>query len=120
MGKLQLREWQREALLRWEKAGYRGIVGVVTGGGKTVFSLSCIEKLQPDTSLVIVPTLALLDQWWEEAADFFGLALDEIHVITGTQGVRIGTINLAVLNTASRLHETGRSRSCFLIVDECH
>jgi superfamily II DNA or RNA helicase len=95
-------------------------VGVVTGGGKTIFALSCIGKLQPDTSLVVVPTLALLDQWWAEAAAFFGLSLDDIHVITGNQKIRLGTVNLAVLNTAARIHESGRSRPCFLIVDECH
>jgi superfamily II DNA or RNA helicase len=120
MGNLLLRRWQEEALLRWEDAGHCGIVGVVTGGGKTVFALSCIKKLQPETSLVVVPTIALVDQWWEEAASFFGLALDEVHVITGNQNMRVGTINLAVLNTASRLHEEGRSRPSFLIVDECH
>lgn len=120
MGKLALREWQRQALSRWEKAGHRGIVGVVTGGGKTVFALSCIERLQPDTSLVVVPTVALLDQWWEEVASFFDLGLDEVHVITSGQRVRVGAINLAVLNTAAKLHQDGRSRPCFLIVDECH
>lgn len=93
---------------------------MVTGGGKTVFALSCIERLRPETTLVVVPTVALLDQWWEETASFFGLGLDEVHVITGAQRIRAGTINLAVLNTAAKLHEAGRDRLCFLIVDECH
>lgn len=118
--KPDLREWQKMAIARWSAAGNRGIVEVVTGGGKTVFALSCIEKLKLDTTLIVVPTVALLDQWWEEVANYFDLALDEIHVITGSRQLRTGTINLAVLNTASKLHETGRSRPCFLVVDECH
>ncbi|MBX5494811.1 MAG: DEAD/DEAH box helicase [Bryobacteraceae bacterium] len=120
MSTIALREWQREALSRWEKQHHRGIVSVVTGGGKTIFALSCIDRLKPDTVLVVVPTAALLDQWWEEAASFFSLALDEIHIVTGGKRMRVGSINLAVLNTASKLYKSGRANPCFLIVDECH
>lgn len=120
MPRLKLRQWQQDALSRWEAEGRRGIAAVVTGAGKTVFALACIDKTQPDTSLVIVPTVALLDQWWEETASFFGLKLDEVHIITGNRRMRSGTVNLAVLNTASKLHEGGRDLPCFLIVDECH
>ena len=108
MPKLPLRDWQRDAMARWRAADNRGIVSVVTGGGKTVFALSCIDHLQPDTTVVVVPTVALLDQWWSEAAAFFDLELDEVHVVRGNGNVRTGTINLAVLNTASKLVERGR------------
>jgi superfamily II DNA or RNA helicase len=97
-----------------------GIVEVVTGGGKTIFALACIREIKPETTLVVVPTVALLDQWWEESASFFGLRLDDINIVSGKQRVRSGTINIAVLNTASKLQEAGRARPCFLIVDECH
>lgn len=120
MTRPSLRAWQEDALLRWVEHGHRGIVSVVTGGGKTFFALSCIDRLRPDTSLVVVPTAALLDQWWEEAASFFRLSFDEVHVVAGSKSMRTGTINLAVINTASRLVESRRARPCFLIVDECH
>lgn len=120
MPKLEPRGWQVDALKRWEDAGHRGIVSVVTGGGKTVFALSCIDKLKPMATLIVVPTSALLDQWWEETANYFDLGLDEIHIITGNRSLRLGTINLAVLNTAARLPARIRQHSCFLIVDECH
>jgi superfamily II DNA or RNA helicase len=120
VGKLSLREWQEAALTRWVAEGHRGIVEVVTGGGKTVFALSCIERIRPDTTLVVVPTTALLDQWWEEAANYFDLSFDEVHVITGNKRIKSGTINIAVLNTAAKLQAEGRARPCFLIVDECH
>lgn len=120
MSDLTLRAWQREALERWVAAQYRGIVEVVTGGGKTVFALACIRRLQPATTLVVVPTVALLEQWWEEASSFLGLGLDEIHIITGRQRMRTGTLNIAVINTAAKLSDEGRSAPCFLIVDECH
>lgn len=120
MPKLSPRGWQTEALALWERANHRGIVSVVTGGGKTRFALLCIERLRPTATLIVVPTVALLDQWWEEVADYFELSLDEINVITGSLQFRVGAINLAVLNTAAKLPERMQNVDCFLIVDECH
>jgi len=95
-------------------------VSVVTGGGKTVFALSCIDRIKPLATLIIVPTTALLEQWWEEAANYFDLDLDEINIVTGKLTFRLGAINIAVLNTAAKLAERVQEHKCFLIVDECH
>lgn len=115
-----LRGWQQTALQKWTANGNRGIVEVVTGGGKTFFALACIERLAISTVLIVVPTVALLDQWWEEAATTLGLALDDIHIVQGNRGMRTGTVNIAVLNTAAKLMQMEKARPCFLIVDECH
>lgn len=120
MAKLTPRGWQIEALSSWEQANHRGIVSVVTGGGKTVFALSCIDHIKPIATLIIVPTAALLEQWWEEAASYFDLELDEINIVTGSLRFRLGTINIVVLNTAAKLAERMKGQECFLIVDECH
>jgi superfamily II DNA or RNA helicase len=116
----ELRAWQKEALALWNAAGHRGIIEVVTGGGKTIFGLFCVKELNVDTVLIVVPTVALLDQWWEEAASFFDISLDEINVVTSSGRVRGGTINLAVLNSASKLNLGKTNKPYFLIVDECH
>lgn len=120
MPKLTPRGWQVDALSEWERAGHRGIVSVVTGGGKTVFALSCIDRIKPIATLIVVPTAALLEQWWEEAANYFDLDLDEINIVTGSLRFKLGTINIAVLNTAAKLPERMKEHQCFLIVDECH
>lgn len=120
MPKLTPRGWQVEALGAWERADHRGIVSVVTGGGKTVFALACIDRIRPVATLIIVPTAALLEQWWEEAASYFDLDLDEINIITGNGRFRLGAINIVVLNTAVKLAERMQVHKCFLIVDECH
>jgi superfamily II DNA or RNA helicase len=120
VGGFSLRTWQKEALGLWKAAGNKGIVEVVTGGGKTIFALSCVREIAAETTLVIVPTIALLDQWWEEAASFFGISLEDINVVTAGGRVRTGTINLSVLNTASKLNLGKRKDAYFLIVDECH
>jgi superfamily II DNA or RNA helicase len=115
-----LRKWQERALERWEEDGRKGIVSAVTGSGKTFMALSAIERAPEDTVLIVVPTVPLLEQWWAEAAAFFNFKLDDIAVLTGGRTMRTGTINIAVLNTAAKLADAGRDRSCFLIVDECH
>ena len=120
MPDLDLRRWQVEALDAWRENSCKGIVGAVTGGGKTVFALACIRDFQPETALVIVPTTALLDQWWEEAAAFFGLDLDQINIIQGRRRVVRGTINIGVLNSAAKLKATWPEDGAMLVIDECH
>lgn len=117
---LRLRDWQTEALARWHASGSRGIVEVVTGGGKTVFALACVSAIKPASTLVVVPTVALVDQWWEEAANFFGVRLDDIHIVGAGGRIRPGTINIAVINTAAKLAIGQSDHPAFLIVDECH
>lgn len=115
-----LRAWQRIALERWTKCGHRGIASVVTGGGKTIFALACVEDYRPSATLVVVPTVALLDQWWEEAAAFFNVPLEDIAIVSAKGYIKSGTINLAVLNTASKIDEGHVPAGMFLVVDECH
>ncbi len=115
-----LRDWQKAAISTWEESGFRGIVSVVTGGGKTLFALACVEHLKPNTVLVVVPTVALLDQWWEESASGLGLKLDEVHIVGRHLNMKSGTVNLAVINTAAKIKSKGRALDCLLIVDECH
>lgn len=120
MSARQLRAWQAEALDAWQQNGRRGIVGAVTGGGKTIFALECIRRTKPETSLVVVPTTALLDQWWDEAAAFFAVKMDDINILTGRKKLVRGTINIAVLNTAAKLQPTWPGDKVMLVVDECH
>lgn len=116
----QLRVWQAEALQAWQDNGNRGIVGAVTGGGKTIFALECVRRARPETTLVVVPTTALSDQWWDEAAAFFSVPLDDINVLSGRRKLVRGTINVGVLNTVSKLKPTWSSDKLMLVVDECH
>jgi superfamily II DNA or RNA helicase len=120
VGGFSLRAWQKDALGLWKAAGNKGIVEVVTGAGKTIFALSCIRDIAAETTLVVVPTIALLDQWWEEAASFFRVSLGDVNIVTAAGRLRAGTINLAVLNTASKLGLGKRKEPYFLVVDECH
>src|SRR5436309_14347343 len=80
-----LRKWQQDAVVAWHGAGRRGIVGVVTGGGKTFFALTCVDEFQRTvpgaTVLITVPTEALVDQWFEEAISFFDMPTQFINLV---------------------------------------
>ena len=115
-----LRRWQYEAMDIWKQNGRKGIVGAVTGGGKTVFALACIKDTSPETTLIVVPTIALLDQWREETTSFLGLRLDDVNIITGRKKLVRGTINIGVLNTVSKLAPTWPTIGTMLVIDECH
>src|SRR5262245_58226078 len=102
---IQMRLWQSEALTAWRDAGDRGVVAVVTGGGKTWFALACVLDLlkrHPDTAVVIVvPTVALLDQWVVVLTDDLGVPPEDIAMFGGgCRPTRPRLFNVMVINTA--------------------
>lgn len=124
--KIAPREWQTDALARWIEYGYRGVVSVVTGGGKTNFAHLCIQEFkakEPTAQIIIVvPTLALLDQWYISLQEYLNIPEQDIVCFSGQEkGDEIGCINLVVLNTARAFAASLADYPItFLIVDECH
>lgn len=120
------RRWQSEALDRWSAAGRRGIAEVVTGGGKTTFAGLCarrfLDAFPAGRVIILVPTVALLDQWFVALQDDFGVVPEAIATYSG-EGIPVAPalFNLMVLNTgrteAPSLAALGTN---LLIVDECH
>ena len=45
---MKLYSWQRSCIKKWKENGYRGIVNVVTGAGKTAAGLSLMSLLSWD------------------------------------------------------------------------
>lgn len=54
---------QTEALEAWKLAGRRGVVVLPTAAGKTYLAQMAIEAT-PRTTLIVVPTLDLMHQWY--------------------------------------------------------
>ncbi len=117
---LELRKWQVEALAMW-KESRRGIVAVVTGGGKTVFAITAIRwaiEQRPDVKvLVTVPTVALQEQWLEELAAHLP---DEAATADSSEIARHRL--LILVNDSARRAAPGLPREgpWFQVVDECH
>lgn len=115
-----LRAWQLAALEAW-KPSRRGIIEVVTGGGKTRFALEVIRDTWRSSAdvrvMVVVPSVALQDQWVVEIETQLG-------VVAGTlrRDVSAGRrIVVLVINTARTLvSEIDDPEMWLQIVDECH
>ena len=119
------RQWQRDALAAWT-AGFQGVVSVVTGAGKTIFAMQCmlaVWERHPGTKvLIVVPTIALMDQWRAALHDELEIDPGDIDLVGGgVRRIEKSLVTVAVLNSARELvaELTGEGR-WFLIVDECH
>src|ERR1019366_4386485 len=62
---------QQEALATWWNQGGRGVVVLPTGTGKTFVALLAIAHVGRPT-LVVTPTLPLMNQWYGELVSAFG------------------------------------------------
>ena len=119
------RAWQSAALERW-KSHYKGVVSVVTGGGKTMFAFLCMElfaQQHPNGRyIILVPTLTLLDQWTVSLQEDFGVTAADIACFSSEEKPeKPARINILVINTGRTLvKKLAADADCFLIVDECH
>ena len=111
----KLRDYQQEALKAWNRAENRGIVVLPTGSGKTVLAVKAIEDQQCST-LVVVPTIVLVDQWRSVLEQAFNVPIgalgggrEEIEPIT------VSTYDSARLRTR-KIGDLFR----FIIFDEVH
>ena len=83
---------QRRAIDVWKSSGYKGTIEAVTGFGKTFVAVLIIQdmnKARPDdTTLVIVPTRYLLDQWKEEIKKHNLKNVSVMVINTGVKAMR--------------------------------
>lgn len=64
-----LRRIQREAIDAWIKSGYKGVLEMATGTGKTRTALEAVKSIEnwkPNFLIVAVPQKELAKQWYEE------------------------------------------------------
>ena len=92
-----LRDYQREAIEAWMQEKW-GTVVLPTGAGKTLVALKIIEMLNVPT-LVVTPTLELVDQWGRNIKEGFGY---EPGIYTGEikeiKGITVTTYASAYLS----------------------
>ena len=120
------RRWQSDALDAWKSSGFRGVVGVVTGAGKTFFAMRCMlavwERCPDAKALIVVPTVALMDQWRIAIQDELRIDDTDINTIGGgTRDTGKALVTVAVLDSARKFNsEITKQGKWFLVVDECH
>ncbi|MDM8561489.1 DEAD/DEAH box helicase [Candidatus Parabeggiatoa sp. HSG14] len=70
----ELHPYQIEALNAWTAANHWGSVVLPTGAGKTVLALRAMIQMGVST-LVVVPTIDLLHQWYARLENAFGIPI---------------------------------------------
>ncbi len=114
---LEPRPYQREALGAWWKAGLRGVVALPTGAGKTAVAVQAMSRAGRST-LVVVPTLALLKQWYSVLSDAFG---DSVQVgLLGGGYHEITPITVTTYDSAYIHAERYGDRFALVVYDEVH
>ena len=118
------RKWQSNALASWS-VNMSGIAKVVTGGGKTTFAMLCIEQyfsIHPNgRCIILVPSIALLDQWFVEFISDTDINEKDISIYGGgsiPKGPK--KINILTLNTGRDVVGSIARKEDLLVVDECH
>ncbi|WP_200530776.1 DEAD/DEAH box helicase family protein [Halorubrum sp. LN27] len=110
-----LREYQREALDAWRDAGDRGVLELPTGAGKTVIAIRAMVELGVPT-LVVVPTVDLLDQWQRELEAEFDVPIGRF----GGGEQRREAITVSTYDSAYLKAEDVGDAFEFVVFDEVH
>ena len=110
------REAQQEAVSRWTAAGQRGTVVLPTGAGKTLVAILAIHRAGVN-ACVIVPTRALVAQWFTQLADAFGA--EHVGAFYGDEK-EVRALTVTTYNSAFSLLERHGARFALLICDEVH
>lgn len=107
---------QREALASWIEAGRQGVVVLPTAAGKTYLAQLAMQAT-PRSTLIVVPTLDLMHQWYAHLKAAFPDA--EVGLLGG--GSRDRTPVLVATYDSAAIHaETLGNQYGLLVFDECH
>ncbi|MGA1621354.1 MAG: DEAD/DEAH box helicase [Synechocystis sp.] len=109
-------EHQEKALIAWKKAQRQGVIVLPTAAGKTLVAQLAIAST-PRSTLILVPTLDLMHQWYEQLLKTFPDA--DIGLLGGGSSDR-SAILVATYHSAAIHAETLGNRYGLLIFDECH
>lgn len=107
---------QAEALQAWKQAKRQGVVVLPTAAGKTYLAQLAMQAT-PRTTLIVVPTLDLLHQWYAQIETAFPNA--EVGLLGGGSRDRT-SILIATYKSAAIHAESLGNRYALQIFDECH
>ena len=109
------RPFQSEALAALKQHKGRGVVVLPTGAGKSHVALLAIDLWRRST-LVVAPTLALVQQWYDLLRASFGV---EVGVVGGGE-YSLHPLTVTTYDSAYLHMENLGARFGFVVFDECH
>ena len=135
-------EHQGRAVIAWCDAGFRGVLEMATGSGKTITAMICAHRLnnehKPLLIVVAAPYVPLIQQWCDEISPF-GIKAVNLTAAAGARGrakelakikrqLRSGSKDVAAVVVSQRTLCDGAFKSeikdfdctTLLIADEVH
>ncbi|MGB8507170.1 MAG: DEAD/DEAH box helicase family protein [Pyrinomonadaceae bacterium] len=109
------RPYQREAIAEWRRHRRNGVVILPTGAGKSLVAQMAIEEVKRST-LVVVPTLDLMNQWYDLLLSCFQA---EVGLIGGGY-FETGALTVTTYASAFRFMERLGNQFGLIVFDECH
>ena len=110
-----LRSYQEAALSAWHDADGRGVLELPTGAGKTVVAIrAMVDRAVP--TLVIVPTIDLLEQWQRELETEFDVPIGRF----GGGEQRQEAVTVSTYDSAYRKAASIGDAFGFVVFDEVH
>ncbi len=109
------RPFQTEALEAWRRHRGRGVVALPTGAGKSYMAQLAIDAVQRST-LVVVPTLDLVRQWYDQLRSAFALPVG----IIGGGDYSVEDLTVTTYDSAYLYMEHLGARFGLVVFDECH
>lgn len=109
------RKHQAEALEAWTKDDRCGVVALPTGAGKTILAMMVMASIRRPT-LIIVPTIDLMHQWYDVAQKFFDTKVG----LLGGGNHEIEAVTISTYDSAAIHAERLGPRFGLVVFDECH
>lgn len=116
---IEPRDYQQAALDAWIDHDRQGTVVLPTGSGKTFLGLQAIADAGVST-LVVTPTIDLMNQWHATLTNAFGDQLSQGIGVLGGGSHDITSITVTTYDSAYRYINEYGDRFGLLIVDEIH
>ncbi|HET8844851.1 MAG TPA: DEAD/DEAH box helicase family protein [Ktedonobacteraceae bacterium] len=111
----QPHDYQTEALVAWQKAGWHGSIVLPTGAGKSYVAIRAIQKINR-SAVVVAPTIDLLHQWYRLLSHAFGA---EIGVYYGAEKI-VHPLTVTTYSSFGNLMAEYGNTYKLLILDEAH
>ena len=116
---IEPREYQQEALSAWRDNDRRGSVILPTGSGKTFLAVQAIADAGVST-LVVVPTIDLMNQWHATLTNAFDDQLPDGVGVLGGGSHNVTDITVTTYDSAYRYINEYGDQFGLLVVDEVH
>jgi superfamily II DNA or RNA helicase len=116
---IEPRDYQQEALSAWQDNDRQGSVVLPTGSGKTFLAVQAIADAGVST-LVVVPTIDLMNQWHATLTNAFGNQLPDGVGVLGGGDHNVTDITVTTYDSAYRYINEYGDQFGLLVVDEVH